>query len=551
MQPTPRGYVRLSRTDLRRGDTLANHQGILQHLASQHHLDLPIHAITTEVEQSDRIDTRSGLVTLLAEVTAGHVSHLLVFDVARLSRGMEDQWASIKRALYRHQTTLVTPRGAWRFDNHLDTTLLDIEAVLARRYRWEYSLKRQAHNLERTRRGIRSCGGAPYGYRWISPTYEGQRQVAPGRVEVIPEEYAIVEEIFRRIRSEGCPSIAMSLNQRGVPTSGARRRPGNPPTLWSDRVIREIVYNPWYAGHVSHRNEMARERGQVQLPREQWVLSEQPGDYQYPIDLAEWTELCEIVHGRKAPGTPITSLLTGILHCCNGSRMAARSASYTCICTTTLRGVRARAPHHGSDLHRGAMDDFGRRIVTAVLDAIDPARMPAPPRRSNRRELFAQLAEAQQAHDDTARKLDDLMTRSAFYMSLPGFGSDRYEAAVRTLAAQGNDIRCRIAAIRSDLARPDTDDAHRILAAAKAAGPSIWHDMPGWTIRDRQTLIRTVIARIDMVAPPSGHVGTRAARVTLHPEFAHIPPPRLCKPEKTLRRNATLLAIDPDCDPTQ
>lgn len=530
-----RGYARLSRLDVRKGDTLANHVGMLHHLAQQSQLPLEDADVVTEVEASDRIDTRAGLTAILQDLHEGRITHLLVYDVARLSRGLEDQWAAIKRALYRHQAHLVTPRGAYRFDNSLDTTILDVEAVLARRYRWEYSMRRVHHNAERTRRGIRSNGSAPYGYRWVGPTYEGGRKIADGRLEPIPEEYVVLEEILRRIETEGAVTIARDLNARGVPTSGARRIPGAPARLWGDKMVRDMAQNPVYAGYVVHRQEMARERGQVSIPRDRWLWSEAEGTYEHPLTLERWEELQECIRARHINGTPMAGLVTGILWCPRGSRMCrSGERQYSCTCVTSDRGQRSPEPHAGSCVRTHVIESYARRVVDAVLAAVEPGGLPSSGPTVDRRALFAQLAEAQRTLEETTRSLDDLMSRSAFYVSLPGFGAGRYEAAVRTLSGRGEALRARIQALRSQVSRPDPAAAIAVLEAARAIGPALWEDADGWGFEQRRLLVRSVIDRMDLEEPPRRGAFLRSVRVQLHADFAGVAVPPIVPAGRTV-----------------
>ena len=486
---TIRAYARLSRTDLRRGDTLANHLSMLRTLARQHQLPLADEDIISEIEQSDRIDTRAGLTAILDDLTAGRCTHLLVYDVARLSRGMEDQWAAIKRALYRHQARLVTPRGVYLFDNQLDTTILDVEAVLARRYRWEYSVKRQHHTAERTRRGIRSSGVAPYGYRWIPATYEGQRKV----IHV----------------------IAGDLNARGVPVPSSGQ-PSSECTAWSASTIRTIVLNPAYAGYTVHRQEVARERGLVRLPEDRWIWSETEGDYEHPISLERHQEILEAMRSRYRGGPPSVALLSGILYCCAGRSMCRCGQQYRCRCSPD---------HSGSTIRYTGLEAYAKQVVEQVLAAIQPEGLPIRQQGIDRSMLARDIVAAQRSLEEVSRSLDDLLSRSAFYARLPGFGQARYDAAVSTLSAQGEELRRRIASLRSEIARPDPASAAAMLLAARDLGPALWSETPSWTARQHRLLVAAVISRIDLHAPPAPRRKVRHATVTLHPDLPQLPIP--------------------------
>ncbi|MCX6359749.1 MAG: recombinase family protein [Armatimonadetes bacterium] len=512
---TIRAYARLSRTDVRRGDTLANHLSMLRTLARQHQLPLADDDIISEIEQSDRIDTRAGLMTILDDLTAGRCTHLLVYDVARLSRGLEDQWAAIKRALYRNQAHLVTPRGVYRFDNALDTTILDVEAVLARRYRWEYSVKRQHHTAERTRRGIRSSGVAPYGYRWIPATYEGQRKVIDGRLEPDRATYHVLVELLDRILSEGTHVIACDLNARGIPVPSSGL-PSSECTAWSASTVRAIAINPAYAGYTVHRQEVARERGLVRLPEDRWIWSETEGDYEHPISLDRHQEILEAIRSRYRGGPPSVALLSGILYCCAGRSMCRCGRQYRCRCSPD---------HSGSTIRYTGLEAYAKQVVERVLAAIQPEGLPIRQQGIDRSMLARDIVAAQRSLEEVSRSLDDLLSRSAFYARLPGFGQARYDAAVSTLSAQGEELRRRIASLRSEIARPDPASAAAMLLAARDLGPALWAETPSWTAKQHRLLVAAVISRIDLHAPPGPRRKVRHATVTLHPDLPQVPIP--------------------------
>lgn len=528
----PAGYVRLSREDVRKGERIEQHTGILRHLAEQHGVVLAEADIISEVESSATLD-RAGLQRVLASLTTGDVDTLFVYDVSRLSRGSEDQWAEIKRALYRHQSTLVTPAGPYRFDNALDTTLLDIEAVLARRYRWEFGRRRNAHNIERTRRGRRSCGQSPYGYRTIPARYEGAVEVEPARVEVVPEEFAVAAEIFREALARGCQSIAWELNARAIPTSGAARREGYQAKQWTARTVQGILSNPFYAGYIVHRTEMRRERGQVALPRDRWVWADQPGDWPAVVTLDQWEEAQQAIAARRWRNP--TASLVPCLTCARGRHMFRTNINYRCRCTSPDKRTGQRDPHPGSYVPSRIIEAYVRHIVDLALATLDPAELPEPDGRP-RADLYAQVAQLERTLSEKRRQLDEMIRRAEWFLSLPEFGEERYRANLQTLSQEGATLEASIAELRNEATRPDPAETRAVLEHVRGMGEQLWAERPGWTTPDMRQLIGCIVRDVRLQPPSAPRQFLREVTVTLHPPFAgrvQIPP--LCPPGRSIR----------------
>lgn len=547
-----RGYIRLSRDDLRKGDTVENHVGILLALAERNRIPLDRSSIFQEIESSEYIDTREGLTELLRLASCRQVTHVLVYDVARMTRGMEDEWARIKRALFRGNVTLLTARGISVFDNRLDTTLLDIEAVFARRYRWEYSVKRQDHNIEKARRGKRYCGSPPYGYRTLKPPTDIYGNPSPPTDEDVsaghaqadesgvlrwrshvahPEEYPVVCEIFRRIYRQGARGIVRWLNEAGVtpPLQSRGYRQRKPTTEWQDQAVRHILQNPFYAGYIARRNEVAREQGQVPLPRDQWVWAREPGDWIHPVELEEWEYIQSLLPLRRVtsgPGAPF-GLLSGLLKCERGRSMRRAADTYTCECRTN------GFAHRGAVVQASRYEPWVKRIVEEAVAGFDPSTL-APPRDARGRgALMLEISHVERQIADKQRALDDLMRRSDFFLSLPDFGADRYQANVEALAEEGAKLRDRLAELRAEAERPEPQAITALLDAVRGRPGLTWdateegEEQDAWTAEHMRALIRLVIQRIVIrLTVVEGHY-QQAPEVVMQPWFSFYTAPPL------------------------
>jgi hypothetical protein len=527
----PIGYSRISREDLKRGQTTEQHYSILLQVAQMAGLSLTAEQIVFEVESGNSLEKRAEFERLLDLCRRRMVTHVITVEVARLTRGMEDDWAAVKRALYRGEVTLVLPPGrSYRFDLHLDTSALDQEALQARQHNRRYSYKRYLHNAAKIAMGRRICGSVPYGYRMIGATYDAAgHPITPGRVEVHPFEYTIVTEIFRRAMTGVTRNaIASDLSLRGIPAPFASRGVLRAMSgLWSHASVTSILTNPWFCGLVGHRHENRPEQGTVKLPREKWVLApvDKQGDWPCPVTIEEWEELQSILAATRPGGAPSVGLLTGLLHCAKGRPMALSGGDYGCSCS------RNKQHHAASSIAAHRIDTYARRVVEEAIASLPVGRLPPPKGSRSRTEAYAALAQAQRDLAAKERALDDLMLRADMFLSLPDFGKERYQANIEILTREGEALRSMVRDLRAEVERPDTREISAILAKVRKMGERIWEPRQGWSILEMRQLVRLVVERIEL--PEKERLKHHhALRVIMRPEFRHYAPPPFQRPTR-------------------
>jgi DNA invertase Pin-like site-specific DNA recombinase len=109
--------------------------------------------------------------------------------------------------------------------------------------------------------GKQCTGTAPFGYRLTG---------IPGDVmQVNPDEAPWVRWMFEQI-AEGAtyPSIAATLNTRGVPTAGATRHGWA--TVWTRQTVRAICANSHYVGMVHLGKHEAQGQHEALIDRQLW-----------------------------------------------------------------------------------------------------------------------------------------------------------------------------------------------------------------------------------------------------------------------------------------
>jgi hypothetical protein len=534
--PIAAGYGRLSRADIKRGETTENHLAILLRLAEHVGIPLAREQILFEIEQSDRLDTREGIQRLLEMCRRRQVTHVLTFDISRMTRGSERDWADIKAALFRGNITLVTPRGSYTFDNKLDTFALDVEACVARRGRWEYSFKRQLHNKEKAARGKRYGGHPPYGYRWVPATYDGGgRILTPGYAIVEQDEYEILQEIIRRIRIETACAICRDLNRRGILSPYAARGVAPPIVdgelrprsgLWTQQSLRDLLRNPWLAGYIVNRSYEGREQGTVRLPREEWTWSEKPGDWPAPLTIEDWQEINDMLDARGVAGAWIGSpgLLSGILYCCRGRKMYLQGKSYCCLC--------ARDPqprHRGTLISKQRIESYAKSVAEAALAWLP--RTALRQRKSHaarpKADIYAEISAALRDLDAKRRALSALLSGEQVFAELPTFGRETFTANVKKLSEEGEALQKRIEALRREAQQPDDSETRPLLLEVLARKEHLWKSIEGWTEPEIRRMMRLIIERIDLPEIPDGERYHQVAHVTMAHQFPGFPVPPL------------------------
>lgn len=144
-----------------------------------------------------------------------------------------------------------------------------------------------------------------------------------------PETAWVVRRIFREFLLSGSViGVAKGLTEEKVPTPSGQKqlRPGQTrfPGTWSTTMVRRILTNPTYAGHLTQnrrRKVSYKARQYENLPRDQWVVvknTHEPLVTQEEFDQAQ--ELLKTRSYSSKRGQP--HLLTGLVFCADcGSPM--------------------------------------------------------------------------------------------------------------------------------------------------------------------------------------------------------------------------------------
>jgi DNA invertase Pin-like site-specific DNA recombinase len=174
---------------------------------------------------------------LLADLQAGTINGLLVYDLDRLHRQPSELESFIDLCQSLGLTNVASVSG------EIDLTTADgqfqarILGAVAKKSSDDTSRRIRRKHLEIAAEGRVSGGGSrPYGYE-------------ADKVTIRPAEAAVIEEAAKRLLAgEPVRSIAQDLNDRGIPTSTGGE--------WSPQSLRRMLASARISGQREHKGEI-------------------------------------------------------------------------------------------------------------------------------------------------------------------------------------------------------------------------------------------------------------------------------------------------------
>lgn len=243
---------------------------------------------------------RPEYVRMLADIEAGRITAVVVYDLDRLTRKPVELEAFIE-VTDRLGVLLANVSGEVDLTTSSGRLTARIKGAVARQ-----EAERLGERVKRQKEQ-RLAAGKPPGSRWRTFGYTHRTW------QVIPEEAAIVREVFKRVAAgESLNSVTNDLRGRGVQrVSGA---------VWTYQATLRMVQSPIYAGRLSYKGERA---GKADIKA---IISEEL------LDAAD-------ARREKRPGRSNARkhLLSGIATCAKchtpmtvSGRRAGSSAAYVC-----------------------------------------------------------------------------------------------------------------------------------------------------------------------------------------------------------------------------
>lgn len=539
------GYGRLSQHDPDRDEPLEKRVAVrrqsIRLLAERHGLPLLEDHILFEVVSAAKLAKMPELLRILDEAQRGGCKYLLSSEQARLLRGDKRDEAAMEEVFIEHSVTLITTEGVTEFGSD-DYNPFTYE-VLAAAARWERAkrIQRQKEkNAARLSMNQRSQGRPPYGYKRQRPP---DRPPTEADVELglagadsqgiwawyeyvtIPEEWAIVEEIFRRyLARESLNSIREDLNRRQVPPPGTGR-PGRGSSIWWHPTLFQIVSNPLYAGYHARRSfkDPGKKHRTVKVSRIKPAPEERPGHWPTALTLDQWYLIRDRMASNERADRNDLRSLTGVLHCERGRPMHGTSANtYGCHCRELGE------PHEsGKGYHVGVtrVERYARDLAAAILAAIPDSALNVRPKAAEQakqkreqiqRDYAAAQRQAQTARDD----VDDLMRHRQQHVRR--FGSQAYDESCDRAGKALQSAEARVADLREQLQQPDYAEGLPACLELKRIGvTTVW---PHITRATQRQILLALVERIELMPIPAHRRCHHDVSVTVRPRWRPLVP---------------------------
>ncbi|MBQ8942184.1 MAG: recombinase family protein, partial [Firmicutes bacterium] len=245
-------YVRLSQEDMRAGESLSieNQKLILTKYIKEQGWNL----VDTYVDDgfSGTSFERPGVQRLLNDAQTGKINLIIVKDLSRFGRNYIEVGRYIDYIFPMHNIRFIALNDNVDTANK-DSTAMDMMPIINLFNEWHASStskKIKAVIAANAKAGKYKCTFAAYGY---------EKGAEPNRLPVIdPCAAKIVKRIFEmRARGISPHHICSTLNEEKVPTPTdykyqkiGKVNPKKTMHLWSPSVLRVMLKNPIYLGHL-------------------------------------------------------------------------------------------------------------------------------------------------------------------------------------------------------------------------------------------------------------------------------------------------------------
>ena len=245
------------------------------------------------------MDNRFELQKLLQDCQKDLFDEVFVWKTSRLARNMIDL-LQIEKELSRNNVAFRSLTEPYDTSTPTGKLMMTMLAGFAEFERTTIIENLKMGQSARARQGLRN-GGKMLGYRTVGTGKDS-------RLEIVPEEAAIVQKIFDLyIKGNGLRSIASKLNEEGF-----KSVKGN---LYSNSSVRCILTNDTYVGKVSYNKFI--DYSTKRRKNDNYILVD--GQHEGIISLEDWDKVQMIMSAKdKAfpqPNVSGQSPLTGIMVC--------------------------------------------------------------------------------------------------------------------------------------------------------------------------------------------------------------------------------------------
>lgn len=303
------GYSRYS-TDLQNERSIADQEALIRRHAAAQGLDL-VRCYSDAAQSGASILGRDGLLQMLDDVRAGSIDVVIVEELDRLSRDMEDLAGIHKRLSFAGAEIRAVHEGV------ASTVTVGLRGLVGQMFREDNARKIRRGLGGRVSQGL-SAGGRAFGYR-PHPTEKG-------RLVIVEEEAAIIRQIFSAFADGQSPlQIAQMLTHAGAPKPrSAKTWQASTIYGWAERRS-GILRNGLYAGRIVwNKSRMLKDpdtgrRVSRANPESEWLTKDAPE--LRIVDAELWERVQAMIQPRKL--TPAETAaqrrpmrpLSGLLRC--------------------------------------------------------------------------------------------------------------------------------------------------------------------------------------------------------------------------------------------
>lgn len=280
------GYSRYS-TDLQNERSIADQEALIRRYAQVNGLDL-VRLYSDAAQSGASILGRDGLLELLSDARAGGIDVVIVEELDRLSRDMEDLAGIHKRLSFAGVEIAAVHEGV------ASTVTVGLRGLVGQLFREDNARKIRRGLSGRVGQGL-SAGGKAFGYA-PHPTEKG-------RLLIVEDEAAVVRRIFRDFAAGQSPvQIARALTAEGAPKPRSSRA-WNASTIfgWAERRS-GILRNDLYAGRIVwNKSRMIKDpdtgrRVSRPNPPDEWKSHDAPGLRIVDPDLWQAVQDLSLIH---------------------------------------------------------------------------------------------------------------------------------------------------------------------------------------------------------------------------------------------------------------
>ena len=228
-------YLRKSREDINKEDSLENHRTILTNLCKNKGWE---YTIFEEIGTSDSLEQRTEINKVIKLINEGKVKRVICMALDRLSRNQFDS-AFIQKLLMEHNLEVITPSKNYNLNDDSDILLSSFENIISAQ---EYRLikRRMAIGKEvKAKQGKITSGVPPLGYKKdkninkVLVDEEGKKKYRFLVEKFLTGEYST-------------HTLAIEFNKRFV---------GNRGKLSNNSRIYKILTNRFYLGYVKFKGK--------------------------------------------------------------------------------------------------------------------------------------------------------------------------------------------------------------------------------------------------------------------------------------------------------